>query len=303
MAYGFREVRVRLHFRDLVPQRAVRRPASDLGTVLRWCGTVPVHLILPRSRDRLFRSPMGGLFQLFYPWGILLQLAAFIHFMRRRPDGYWLWVILIGGGLGALAYIVMEIVPDVGLLGTMFQGFGRRSRIEQMELTIIDNPSAGNYEDLGELCWDQKQYAKAREAFDRAIAARSDSAHSFYRRALCALALGDVPAAIPDLEHVVRGDPKFDYYRAPALLADAYARNGQTDLAAPLFAHVIEQSSMPETLFNYASFLKATGRPAEAREWLEKLMLKKRTMPRYVERRERPWFRKGEDLLKELARA
>ena len=246
---------------------------------------------------------MGGFSQLFYPWGILLQLGALIHFVRRRPDGYWLWIILIGGGLGATAYIIMEVAPDVGLLGSVFQGFGRRSRIEQMEIAIIDNPSAGNYEDLGELYWDQKQYAKAREAFDRAIAARSDSAHSFYRRGLCALALGDLPAAIPDLEHVVRSDPQFDYYRAPALLADAYARTGQSERAATLFAQVIEQSTMPETLFNYASFLKSAGRTTEAREWLEKLMLKKRTMPRYLERRERPWFRKGKDLLKELARA
>jgi Tfp pilus assembly protein PilF len=100
---------------------------------------------------------------------------------------------------------------------------------------------------------------------------------------------------------VVRSDPKFDYYRAPALLADAYARTGQPERAQTMFSQVIEHSTTPETLFNYASFLKASGKPAEAREWLEKLMLKKRTMPRYLERRERPWFRKGKGLLKELA--
>jgi hypothetical protein len=246
---------------------------------------------------------MGGLSYLFYPWGFVLQLAALIHFMRRRPDGYWLWVILIGGFLGAAAYIVVEVLPDLGLLRDMFQGFGRRSRIDQLEAQIIDNPSAGNYEELGELFFDQKQFARAREAFDHAITARSDSPHSFYRRALCALELGDLAGAIPDLERVVNGDPKFDYYRAPALLADAYARTAQQERAATLFAEVIPHSATPETLFNYASFLKATGRTAEAREWTEKLLLKKRTMPRYFERRERPWFRKGKALLKELKAA
>jgi len=260
-------------------------------------------LIRVPSSVKLPLTGMGALFGLFYPWGILLQLGALIHFARRRPDGYWLWIILIGGGLGATAYILLEVLPDAGLLRGAFQDFGRRSRIEQMEAAVIDNPSAGNYEELGELYWDQRQYAKAREAFTHAITARSDSPHSFYRRALCNLALGDLPAAIPDLEHVVHTDPKFDYFRAASLLADAYARTGQGNQASALYAQVIEHSTTPETLFNYAWFLNSSARSAEAREVLDKLMLKKRTMPRYLERRERPWFRKGKDLLKEVARA
>src|SRR5260370_15699558 len=62
-------------------------------------------------------------------------------------------------------------------------------------------------------------------------------------------------------------------------------------------------STTPETLYNYASFLKMANRRGEAREWLQKLPAKKRTLPRYMQRRERPWFRKGKALLKELASA
>jgi len=35
---------------------------------------------------------------LFYPYGIFLQLLAIVHFIRRRPDTYWLWIIIMGGG-------------------------------------------------------------------------------------------------------------------------------------------------------------------------------------------------------------
>ena len=57
-----------------------------------------------------------GLTALFYPWGIVLQALAILHFVRRRPDTYWLWIILIGGGLGALVYIAAEVLPDVNLV-------------------------------------------------------------------------------------------------------------------------------------------------------------------------------------------
>lgn len=247
---------------------------------------------------------MPGIFRLgylFYPWGFIVQLVALVHFIRRRPDGFWLWVIFIGGFPGAAVYIVAEMLPDAGLLRNLYQGYGRKSRIAAVETAIIDNPSAANFEELGELYWDEKKYAKAQEAFDRAILTRSDSPHCFYRRGLCLMALGHPAAAVPDFERVVRGDAKYDSHRAKLMLAEAYAATGRDEDAAPLFADVVQHSTTPETLYAYAAFLKSQNRSEEARESLRQLLQKKRTLPRYWRRIERPWFRKGQALLKELS--
>jgi hypothetical protein len=244
---------------------------------------------------------MFGLSHLFYPWGFLVQIFAIVHFFRRRPEGYWFYVILFLGWPGAAVYVLAEVLPDLSLLRGVFQGFGRRSRIQKVESDILDNPSPANYEELGELYKDQGQYAKGREAFTHAISARGDSIYTFYSRGQCSLAMNDLAAAIPDLQKVVVGDRKFDYYRAAGLLADAYARTGQLERAEPLFAEVTQISTTPETLYNYASYLKVANRREEAREWTQKLLAKKRTLPRYMQRRERPWFRKGKVLLKELS--
>jgi len=246
---------------------------------------------------------MFGLNHLFYPWGFVVQIFAIVHFVRRRPENYWFYVIFFLGWLGAAVYIVAEVIPDLGLLRGVFQGFGRRSRIQKVETDILDNPSPANYEELGELYKDQGQYEKARDAFNRAITGRSDSIYTFYSRAQSSLGMNDLAAAIPDLERVVAGDRKFDYYRAAGLLANAYAQTGQLERADPVFAEVTQISTTPETLYNYASFLKTANRRDESREWARKLLAKKRTLPRYMQRRERPWFRKGKALLKELASA
>jgi len=243
---------------------------------------------------------MFGLSYLFYPWGIIVQIIALVHFVRRRPENYWFFIILFGGFIGASAYVLVEVIPDANLLRGVFQGFGRRSRIQKLEIQILDNPSPGNYEELGELCLEEKKYAKARESFTKAITARSDSPHTFYFRAQSALGMNDLPAAIQDLERVVAGDRKFDYHRAAGLLADAYARTGELEKAAGLFADVTQFSTTPETLYNYANFLKLQGNTQEAREWTQKLMAKKRTLPGYMQRIERPWFRKGKALQREL---
>jgi len=243
---------------------------------------------------------MGLLSHLFYPWSLLLQIAAIIHFIRRRPDGWWLWVILFLGPIGALVYLCAEAIPDAGLLRGTFQVFPRRQRIARLEMAIRDNPSAANYEELGDLYMDDGKLAQARDAFDRAIGARANTLDTVYRRGVCALLLGDATAATPDLELAVASDPEYDFRRAPGLLARAYALTGQTAKAEALFRQVTVTSTRSETYLHFAELLASEGRIAEAREWAQKVLDKKPTMPGYLRRRERPWFRAASALLKRL---
>ena len=238
---------------------------------------------------------------LFYPYGIVLQALAILHFVRRRPDNYWIFVILMFGAVGALIYFAVEVIPDARLLSGAFEVFPRRKRIKELEGLILDNPSIGNYEELGDLYLDDTQFARGRECFDRVIA-KSDSIDPFYRRALCELGLDDFQAAAADLDVVVTRDAKYDFQRAAGLRAHALAKVGERGQAGALFAAVTQTSTLSETQYNYACFLVTEGRSAEAREWAERILRKKATMPDYIRRRERPWFRKAAALLKRLPR-
>jgi len=223
-----------------------------------------------------------------------------VHFIRRRPDGYWLWVILFLGPLGAIAYIFVEVIPDAGLLRQSFKVFPRRKRIRELEAAVLDNPSAGNYEELGELYSEEGQFGRARQCYDKSISARTDSPDPFYRRGIAELELGDFPAAVADLERVVGRDPQYDFHRAIGLLAHAYANTAQPEKAEEFFQRAVKISTLSETYYNYATFLASQGRNAEAREWALKVLAKKPTMPGYLRRRERPWFRRVNGLLKRL---
>jgi len=236
-----------------------------------------------------------------YPWGLILQALALIHFLRRRPDGYWLWIIIFFGPPGAAIYIFMEVIPDLGLLRQSFEAFPRRKRIRLLEALVVENPAAGNYEELGDLYLEERNFARAKECYDKAIKSRADLPDAFYRRGIAKIELGEFAAALPDLEYVVSRDPKYDSNRAPGLLAHVYAKTGQPDKADELFQTVTARSTMSETYYNYATFLASQGRSAEAREWTQKILAKKPTMPGYLRRRERPWFRRANALMKRLA--
>jgi hypothetical protein len=194
----------------------------------------------------------------------------------------------------------MEVIPDLGLLRTSFEAFPRRKRIRLLEALVLENPAAGNYEELGDLHLDEGNFARARECYDKAIKSRADLPDAFYRRGIAEIQLGDFAAAVPDLEHVVSREPKYDSNRAEALLAHAYANTGRSEEADALFQDVTQRSTMSETYYNYAAFLLSQGRNDEAREWTQKLLAKKPTMPGYLRRRERPWFRRANGLLKKI---
>jgi hypothetical protein len=76
------------------------------------------------------------------------------------------------------------------------------------------------------------------------------------------------------------------------------AKSGRQAEAAAAFEKVVQLSTLSETLVNYADFLKSLGRDQEAREWAQRVLSRKRTLPAYLKRRERPWFRKAAALAK-----
>jgi hypothetical protein len=249
----------------------------------------------------LYCSTHMGIFSVFlHPWGFILVALAILHFIRRRPDTYWLYIILFLGPLGAAIYLVVEALPDLGLLRQSFKVFPRRRRIRELEAAVLDNPSAGNYEELADLYMEDGNFARARACYDKAISSRTDSPDPFYRRGVCEIELGDFPAALPDLERVVQQDPGYDFHRARGLLAHAYAKTGHPLEAEQLFERVTIISTLSETYFNYATFLASIGKIAEARAQAQKILDKKPTMPGYLRRRERPWFRKAAGLLQRL---
>ena len=234
-----------------------------------------------------------------FGWGTILQIAAIIHWSRKRPATYWLFIIIIFGFLGALAYFLVEGL-DFDAMGRSIRGPSRRRRIRELQALVRDNPSAGNYEELGDLLLTERRYAEAQAAFDAALAQRTDSVDPFYRRGMAEFELGDYAAAIADLERVVKQEPKYDYSRARTLLAQSLARAGRTADATAAFDTLVASTTSAEATISAAEFYAERGRAAEARELAESMLARRATMPAYQKRRDRAFLRRAAKLLRRL---
>lgn len=236
-------------------------------------------------------SPFG-----FGGIGIILIAIALVDFIRRRPDAYWLFIIIFLGPIGSLIYIFMEMVPSIRANRGQFAWLDRRRRISRLELETRENPSAGNFEELGMLYMDAGDFARAKGAYDESLARRTDSVDPFYRRAVCATELGDYKTAVSDLEHVVRTDVNYDFGRALGLYANALAKTGEIEHASTVFGEAAKINSSSEFMVQYADFLASQNRKGEAKEWAKRVLDKKALMPGYQRRRERRWLRRAAEL-------
>jgi hypothetical protein len=266
--------------------------------LLLLCLALPL-LAAPRPPHGAGGEDEGGGFSIIgtiFGYGFILQIAALVTFAKRGGDRYWIWLILIGGVIGAAAYFLVEGLPNFSKMRSTFGGPSRRRRIKVLRAVIRENPSPGNYEELGELLSEENKWAEARDAFDHALAQRTDSIDPFYRRGVASFHIGDNDSAVRDLKLVVQKDPKYDYSRALCILSQALAHGGHTPEAAETFERLIRTSTAAESLCAAAEFLIGQGRFAEARDLAESILARRLTMPHYQKRRDRRWLWKAKAL-------
>jgi hypothetical protein len=230
-----------------------------------------------------------------------LVVFALVHFIKYRSGNFiWIYIIIFLGPIGALVYIIVEVLPGLRATHALSGKVAKKKRIQYLEAVIQDNPSSGNYEELAELYREQGDCVRARDCFNRAIDSRTNHADPFYGRALCALEMKDTNAAIADLERTIALDRSHDYFRAMGLLAHCYALNSDFQRAEALFREALRTSTLSETQYNYAELLAAEGRPQEARELVAKILSKRATLSGAMRREHESWFKRATALHKRL---
>lgn len=117
----------------------------------------------------------------------------------------------------------------LGILYAKQQAF--KDAIECFEIAQSLEPSASSLHNVGLIYYETEQYEKAALAFEQALAMESDIASRHIAYAKVQEKLGRNKKMIEALEQAVELDP---IPQTLNILADAYDRNGQVDLAKEL---------------------------------------------------------------------
>lgn len=242
-----------------------------------------------------------GFFYHYWHLSTLFQIAMIVHWVRVRPEFYWLWIIILLGPLGSAIYFFVEVVPTIRWKLPAIERLERRRRKEQLERIVADSPTQESLAQLARICALEGEHERAIELYGEALQRDPHDPDSLFGRGKALFAVGRKEEAIRDLRTVVEDEPTHAFHQAAVSLAEAYEANGQDGEAEKTYLAILGRTTVSAAYYGHARLLAKRGQKDEARGQLQQILAKQPGLPRYLRRQERPWVRKAKDMLKELA--
>ena len=236
----------------------------------------------------------------------IVQVLLIIHVFKTGRNYLWVWVLLLlPFGLGALAYLSVEVLPDV------FRSRTAQRTKRGLRRAIDPGADLRRYGDEVRVAGNTA--SRQRYAEELVRHQRYDEAIDQYRAALTGLyrhdpnlmlglaqALfdkGDARAARQTLDELIKENPTF---RSPAghlLYARALAAEGDIPKALEEYRVLAPSYAGAEAAVRYAQLLEAQGQRAESQRVARELLEQARIAPRHYRRAQREWLEAAQRLL------
>jgi hypothetical protein len=235
---------------------------------------------------------------LFFFLSIVVQVLLIIHCIKTGRNTIWIWVLALLSYVGIIAYVAVELIPDLFRSRTA-QRAGRnvkRALDPGAELRRYENEAriGGNVASL------------QRYADELTRQGNYDEAITQYRKALTGLyehdpnimlgiaqaqfGKGDAAAARQTLDDLIRLNPDF---RSPhGHLLYARSLEGEGNMEKALEEYKVLAASYPgaEAGARYAQLLKSQGHAEEARKVAQDMLEAARIAPAHYRRAQKEWL-------------
>jgi len=236
---------------------------------------------------------------------IIVQVALIIHVVKTGRNQIWIWVLALLSLPGAIAYIVVEILPE------LFRSRTAQRTARGLRKAMDPGADLRRYESearVGSNVASRQRYAEElvrHERYDEAIGQYREALTGLYEHdpnlmlglAQAQFGKGDASAARATLDELIRRNPDF---RSPAghlLYARALEAEGNVPKALEEYAVLAPSYPGAEASVRYAQLLQAQGRRAEAQKVARELLEQARIAPSHYRRAQRPWLDAAQRLL------
>lgn len=229
---------------------------------------------------------------------LLLDISLIYHASRTGRLQPWAFIILMVPLIGALAYIVVELVPE-------WWGGPGAAQARRRVANRLDPEK--QYRELSDRLATSDTIAnRAALAAECQTIGRFDEAAHHYDH-IMRLPLGDVPAyalakaqaqfgrkraadALATLDALRERWPDFESAEGHLLYARALAEIGRVDEALEEYHAVSQYFPGAEARVRYGLLLQLVGRTAEARMVFNELLIQMRRAPRYLRNAQAEWL-------------
>jgi hypothetical protein len=237
---------------------------------------------------------------------LALQVICIVHAAKTGRFWPWGYVVLFLPGFGALAYVLIELVPEwfgsvqgqkarKSVVGTLDPG--RRYRLLTDQLDVTD--TIANRAALAEECLKLGKYAEALGHYEHILSLpMGDDAVYAYGKARAEFCLDRPRDAVATLDDLRSRWPDYQSADAHLLYARALEDVGRTDDALAEYEAVANYYPGAEARVRHGLLLAKAGRQAEAQILLTDVLARLKRAPKYVRRAQAEWIAAAEKALR-----
>jgi hypothetical protein len=232
-----------------------------------------------------------GAYPYYLPYAV--NVLCLLHAFRTGRDQRWIWLLLMVPVVGAIIYVVVEVLPGLrggGVDLSRLPWFEKR-RIRALEEALVESDTADKRSDLAGLYLKYGRTADALTILEPALAGPLRNHHELIHTLARLQAENGVwdeaEATLARLDQAGSGIHKRS---RRLLLARIRAGQGRAAEAEEMFRDLARSEDSEEPRYRYAAFLRAAGRHDEADEVMRRIAKHLRGAESIYRRTERYWL-------------
>ena len=235
---------------------------------------------------------------LFFILSIIIQVILIVHVIKTGRNTIWIWVLALLSIPGAIAYIAVELLPDV------FRSRTAQRTARGIKKAMDPTADLRKYENEARVTGNVA--AKQRYAEELSRQGRYDDAITQFKQALTGLyehdpnlmlgiaraqfAKGEPSNARATLDDLIRLNPDFKSADGHLLYARSLEAEGNTSKAIEEYRVLAGTYPGAEAAVRYAQLLESQGRGDEARKVARDLLEQARIAPAHYRKAQKSWL-------------
>jgi hypothetical protein len=236
---------------------------------------------------------------------IAIQAGLIIHVIKTGRNQIWIWVLALLSFPGIIAYVAVEIIPD------LFRSRTAQRTARGIKKAMDPTADLRRYESEARVAGNVS--SRQRYADELTRHGKYDEAIAQYRSALTGLyehdpnlmlgiaqaqfAKGDATAARTTLDDLIRLNPDFRSPQGHLLYAQALEAEGNVTKALEEYQVLAPSYPGAEAAVRYAQLLKAQGRREESQKVARELLEQARIAPAHYRKAQKSWLDQAERLV------
>jgi len=236
----------------------------------------------------------------------VIQALLIVHVIKTGRNQLWIWaLLLLPAGIGALAYLAVEIVPE------LFRTRTAQRTARSFRKAMDPGADLRRYESEARIAGNvasRQRYAEElvrHGRYDEAIAQYRETLSGLYEHdpnlmlglAQAQFGKGDAAGARATLDELIRLNPDFRSPVGHLLYARALEAEGNVQKALEEYRVLASSYPGAEAAVRYAQLLQAQGERAEAQRVVRELLEQARIAPGHYRRAQRTWLEAAQRLL------